>query len=393
MKLRDENYDYIQYFVMLVISFTVYLSNQMVVNTVTKFASTITTSSQVIGFVGGMWGLASFLTRPFSGQVVDNEAHKKLLIVCMAGMVISNLMLINADSIIAILASRFVNGVAWGFGSTVCVTTACDALPKERMIWGLGFYTMMQTLAQVIGPSIAIWIIEQYSFSALFAVTFTIMLAALGLSLFFRSKHKRREVRAYSFSLKGMFASKAFIPSSLLMCNTMEVSAVSGFILIYAESIGVTGLSLFFLVQALSIVFTRPFVSKFTTLKNQYYVTVFSEILIVIGLVNLFFASTTAAFMVSALLFGFGKSGAQPALTNMCVSSVPQDERGRASNTYYTFQDLGQIFGANIAGMLAGMLGYGGAFLSIGLIVFAILLFFIFAYMIPHMREDLHEFV
>ena len=387
MKLKGEDYDYAQYLILLVISFTVYLSNQMVVNTVTKFANTLTTSSQLIGFIGGMWGLASFFTRPFSGQVVDNEAHKKLLIVCMFGLVLSNLVLIGADSIPAILISRFLNGVAWGFGSTVCVTTACDSLPKERMIWGLGIYTMMQTLAQVIGPSIAIWIIETYSFRALFITTFLIMVIALVLSMFFKTKHQRRVVRKYSFSLKGMFAPKAFIPSSLLMCNTMEVSAIAGFILIYADSIGVTGLGLFFLVQALSIVVTRPFVSRFTTQKNQYYVTIFSECLIIIGLVNLFFSRSTAGFMFSAVLFGFGKSGAQPALTNMCVSSVSQDERGRASNTYYTFQDLGQIFGANIAGLLAGVLGYGGAFLSIAFIVAAFLLFFIFAYMIPHMRE------
>lgn len=358
-----------QFVMICVISFAFFLSNQMVVNTVTKFAGAMDATAQMIGFIGGAYGIFALLMRPVSGQMVDKYAHKPLMFVGIGLLLVSNLLLLVAKQPSVLLLSRILNGIAFGVVSTLCMTTACDALPPEKMTSGIGIYTMMQTLAQVIGPSIAISIIDVKPFHSLYMLTTAIMGVALLLCLGFRSSHTLQKNVRISFKPSSMFTFKAFKPGSVLMCNVMQISAVSSFLLLYADSIGVTGLSGFFTVQALMIIVTRPFVSKFANERNAYPVVFISEMLIILGLVNLFFADSTMDFMLSAALFGLGKSGYQPSLMSMCISAAPAQERGRASGTAYACNDIGQFLGSYIAGYVVGILGYRFAFLTIALII------------------------
>lgn len=385
-KMQKINYS--QFIIISVIAFAIFLSNQMVVNTVTKYADTMGVSVRIMGLIGGIYGGVALLTRPFSGQVVDKERHKPLLFVCVLILIASNLLLIFAANWIFLLISRAVNGIAWGFGSTLCMTTACDALPKEKLASGIGIYTMTQTLAQVMGPSVALWLIENTSFRHLYGLTTSIMVAALVPAFFFKTGHRPRKDLKYSCSLRHMFALKAFFPASMLMCNTMQIAAVASFLLLYADEVGVLGLSFFFTLQAMAILLTRPFVSRYINHNNSFAFVIISELMIISGLVNLFFADTTVHFIISAILFGMGKSGAQPALTSMCVISVPENERGKASNTSYAFNDIGQFIGSYIAGIAASIWGYRYAFVSIGLIIAIGLMVFIAAYMIPMMKKN-----
>lgn len=386
MGTKKSNEGILQFIIICIIAFTIFLSNQMVQNTVTKFGKTMMSSTQMLGFLGGMWGLASLLTRPFAGQVIDNENHKPLLFASVFILFLSNVLLIWANNIFFLLCSRAINGLAWGFGSTVCMTTACNALPKEKMAGGIGIYTLMQVFAQVLGPSLALVIIDHYSFHVLFMLTTGIMVIAFFMVFLFKTNFVPPEKRSYAFTIHKMFAPKAFIPASLLMSNIMQISAVAAFLLLYADSKGIMGLSFFFTIQAISIMVTRPIVSKYITERNSYAFTIVSELIIILGLLNLFITDTTFGFVISACLFGLGKSGSHPALMNMCISSVGKNERGRASNTSYAFQDFGQILGSNIAGFFAGIWGYAYAFLSVAVIVTAFTIFFIIAYMIPQLN-------
>ncbi len=376
-----------QFVIIMVIAFAIYLSNQMVQNTVTKYANTMSASTHLIGVIGGTFGIIALITRPFVGQVVDRSNHKKLLFASVGLLIVSNIVLVFATNPIYIIGSRAINGLAWGFGSTLSLTTAANALPKERLANGIGIYTLSQTLAQVIGPSIALYIIDTSGFKSLYLVSTTIMTIAFILVTFFKTTHVAIENSPISIKIKDMFAVKALLPTLVLMSNTMQVSAVASFLLIYADELNVTNLGSFFMIQALSILFTRPFIAKFINEKNIYVFTIVSEFMIIAGLLSLFFAQNRTYFIIAALLFGIGKSGSQPPLQSMCMSSVPQKERGKASNTSYAGQDLGQFIGAMVSGYIASFLGYRYAFAGISIIVTLMLIVFILFYMIPHLKK------
>lgn len=369
-----------QFVIICLISFCFFLSNQMVVNTVTKYAKELNASTQLIGLIGGAYGFFALVMRPVSGQLVDSKSHRILLFSGVSLLLVSNLLLIMARHAILLFFSRMVNGLAFGIVSTLCMTTACNALPPEKLASGVGIYTMMQTIAQVIGPSIAIKLMETTNFKFLYIVTTFIMGVTLILCFCFKTNFVPKSGCPLTFHLKNMFAGKAVVPGTLLMFNVMQIATVSSFLLIYADEIGVGGLSFFFTIQALAIIVTRPIISRF--LKSEYYktFTLIGELFVIAGLVNLFTASTTTLFMVSAMAFGLGKSFYQPSLMSMCIESVSKEQRGRASNTAYAFNDIGQFAGSYISSLLVATLGCRFAFLGMGILIAMGTVFFCIAY-------------
>jgi predicted MFS family arabinose efflux permease len=388
--MRKNGDNRVQFIIIMIIAFTIYMSNQMVGNTVTKYADSMYASTQLIGFIGGTFGITAMVTRPIVGQIVDRGNNKTLLAVCVAALIVSNSILVVATKPIELIISRAITGIAWSFGATVCFTTAANALPRDKLAGGIGIFTMSQTLAQVLGPSAAIWILGRYSFSKLYIVATAILVLSLFLVLFFQTKDTvTKSVKfKFTFRFKEVFAVKAALPTMMLMCNAMQTAAVSSFILIYADEKGIVGLGFFFTLQAMSIMVTRPFISKNINDENSYYFIIACEILIIMGLLNLYFAKNLTKFVIAAVFFGVGKSGSQPALQSMCLKAAKTNETGKASNTFYAGQDVGQFAGSYIAGIAAGLWGYKYAFASIAVIVTLGLIIFIVFDMLPKKKSS-----
>ena len=379
--------NYQQFIIISIIAFVIYLSNQMVSTTISKYAHSMQATSQLIGLIGGMFGIVALFTRPFSGQVVDKKNNKVLMFICITLLLLSNICLVIAKNEVYLLLSRAINGFGWGFGSTLCMTTACNALTKEKMASGIAIYTLAQTLAQVLGPYLAVKIIELQSYKHLYYVTTVLMLISFILAFIFKTNMKEKKDAKYSLSIREMFAFDAMIPTLISVSNAMDNAAVTAFILLYADSLGIKNISYFFSLQAIAVLTCRPLISKLINDRNINYIIVVSEMIIIAGLVNLFFATSLIYFIVSAILLGIGRSGAQPAIVSLCVTLVPSDQRGKATNTNYAGHDIGQFIGANFAGFIAGTFGYKYIFLFITLPIIFALFIFGRAYITPHSQN------
>lgn len=378
--MEQKKVNYKQFLIISVIAFVFYLSNQMVATTISKYADSMNATSQFIGLISGMFGMMALFTRPFVGQMVDKENTRHLMFATTIILLLSNAILLVAVNPYFLLVARAFNGFGWGFGSTLCMTTACNALPKEKMTSGIGIYTLAQTLAQVLGPSMAAKLIEITSYMFLYSITTGLMILAFVLIFISGLSGVTPTQRHYSFSIKEMFAVNAWVPTLMTVCNSMVISSNTAFILLYADSLGIKNVSYFFTIQAIVILCCRPILSKIMSDKNITKAIVFCEIIVVIGLLNLYWADSFLNIMISAVLFGFGIAGAQPALMSLCVDAVGENERGKATNTSYVGSDIGNFSGSYLAGLVAGLLGYRYIYLSICLPVILGLLVFVKKY-------------
>ena len=384
---EKDKINYQQFTIISIIAFVIYLSNQMVSTTISKYANSMQATPQIIGLIVGVFGVMALFTRPFAGQVVDKKNNKVLMFMCISILLLSNICLIIAKNEFYLLLSRAFNGFGWGFGSTLCVTTACNALPKENMASGIAIYSLAQTLAQVLGPYLAVKIIELLSYKNLYYITTVLMMVAFMLTFIFKTDMKGKKDTKYSLSIKEMFAFDVIIPALISVSNSMENAAVTAFILLYADSLGVKNVSYFFSLQAFTILAVRPLMSKIVTNRNINSVIVISEIIIIAGLVNLFFAKSLIYFIFSAILFGIGRAGSQPYIISLCVNLVSTDERGKATNTNYAGYDIGQFMGANFAGFIAERFGYKYIFLFVTMPMIMALFIFVRTYMVPGLRK------
>lgn len=345
-----------------IVSFLVYCSNQMVGATISKFANYMGATASCVGTVAGSFQMVALFTRPISGQAVDHGNKKFLLSFSMFIILISTIGLLFADNVILLIIFRGINGLGWGIGSTLLMTLATGFFPKEKMNTGIGIYSMGQTIAQAIAPTMALGIVAVKGYNYLYRYNVILMIGAFVLSLFIHVETTKTPNYTYSFKFRDFFAREAAMPAILQFCNQIANAAITAFLVLFAESIGIINVGFYFTLRAVVLFACRPIIAYLADAYGTNKILIPCEILQVLSFLALVLANGEIYFIISAILMGISISGSQPALMSLCMRCVPESEHGKASNTNYMVTDLGGFIGSNIAGIVAAYVGYRSLF-------------------------------
>ncbi len=351
-----------QFVAIFVIAFLAYLSNGMVAQTLPKFAKTLGATSQVIGTLSGIFAMCALLMRPVSGQLVDNENKKMLLRVCIGIIMVSVTGLIFSHEVWLLILFRGVNGLGWGIGSTLCMTIASNCFTLEQMGTGISIYGLGQTIAQAVGPPIALQIASLFGFNFLYQFNMVICTIAFILTFFIKIEEEKKQ-KKYSVSFKQMVSIPAIAPAAVTLCNSIAMSSITAFLVIFADSISVANIGIYFTIQAIAVLVVRPVMGKLLDKYGLLKVLIPCEIFMILALALIFFANSLVHFIIAAVLMGSGTAGSQPALMSECIKRSPSNQRGRASNTSYIGTDIGGFLGSNLAGVVVAMVGYRNLYL------------------------------
>lgn len=352
-----------QFLEIFVIAFLVYFSNGMLSQTLPKYAHVLGATSQVIGLLSGMFATCALIMRPFSGQMVDNEDKKLLLRITIGIILISVTGLTFSKRIWMLILFRGINGVGWGIGSTLCMTIASSCFPKESLGIGIGIYGLGQTVAQAFSPMIALEVVQYYSFNFLYRFNVIICVIAFILTYFIKIEESAKKTKDYSFKPNQIVCFPAIPPATMTLCNSIAQASITSFLVIFAESISIMEIGIYFTVQACTVFIARPFVGKMTDRFGLLKVLIPCELSLVLGLAIIYFSNSLWFFIVAAIFVGTGTAGAQPALMSECIKRAPSDQRGRASNTSYIGTDIGGMLGSNLAGFVVSLVGYRNLYL------------------------------
>ena len=150
----------------------------------------------VIGFVAGVYTLATVFMRPIVGVVIDRLGRKGvlglgLLIMCFASVLFALLPVVSL-----VLVIRFIQGLGWGMANTASPTLASDIIPQKRFGEGMSWFTQGNAIASVLAPGVSLAI--YYSFGAQISVIVSACFFALAFVVLFVNADKvkaREEVR------------------------------------------------------------------------------------------------------------------------------------------------------------------------------------------------------
>ncbi|MBP2650846.1 MAG: arabinose efflux permease family protein [Firmicutes bacterium] len=352
-----------QFISIFLIAFLVYFSNGMLAQTLPKYAFDLGATSQIIGVLSGTFAMCALLLRPVSGLMVDNEDRRLLLRITIGVILVSVTGLTFSKQVWLLIVFRGINGLGWGIGSTLCMTIASSCFSKEKLGSGIGIYGLGQTIAQAIAPVIGLNVAQAYSYNFLYQFNVIICAAAFVLTYFIKLDTSSKKERKYSVSLKEMVCLSAIPPSVVTLCNSIAQASVTAFLVIFANSISVTQIGVFFTVQAAIVLVARPLWGKLTDKYGCLKVIIPCEFLIASGLLTIFFSQALWQFLLAAVLVGAGTAGNQPVLMAECIRRAPPEQRGRASNTSYMGTDIGGVVGSNLAGLLVTLIGYRNLYL------------------------------
>ena len=366
--LRQQNrspFYNLQFMLIFSIAFMIYCSSQMLMLTLPKFANELGATSQAVGLLAGIFAMCALSMRPFAGQIVDNENRRTMMRIVLFLILVSVFGLTLSKNYWMIVVLRGLNGIAWGIGSTLFMTMATNCFTEKNMAGGIGIYGLGQTIAQTVAPTFALPLANTFGYNSLYRINVVLISICLVLTLFIRTESREKHNRHYSVNLKNMIHIPALLPASLTLCSAIVKSSIQAFLVIFAGTMNIANIGMYFTVQAISIFISRPILSKMADRHGLLKILIPCEILAVAGILFVAMSYSVPGFMIAAVLMGVSAGGEQPILMAECVKHVDPSKRGRASNTNYVGTDIGQFAGSNLAGVLVSIFGYRGMYRAV----------------------------
>ncbi|MGI6105419.1 MAG: MFS transporter [Raoultibacter sp.] len=317
-------------------------------------------SDSLLGWITAITTIAAILIRPFCGFILDRFGRRGIFLLGIFLMGLSSAAYLVFPAVGILFVIRFIHGLAWGISSTSSQTVASDTIPPKRFGEGMGMFALSASLALAIAPGLAFETYTRSGFSSVVIIGIVALAIAFVIAFFLKYKTVDKPTK---FRFAGMLEKRSALPACIMFFLSATYGALTTFLAIHALNQGVDNIGLFFTIYAVAVALSRPLLGKLIDKKGYALVLVPGLILLAIAQVVLAFASTLSAFLLVALIFGFGFAGSNSTLQAMAVAGVPLNRRGAANATYLVGFDCGIGFGAVISGIIAAAIGYSGLYL------------------------------
>lgn len=276
--------------------------------------------------------IGTVVSRPIAGRVIDAVNKQRLLLIVSVLLFFLMAGFLLAYRFEIALSLRLIHGIVFALGTTASAAMAALVLPTRRKGEGIGYFAVSGNMAMVVGPLVGLILIEHFGASVLF-----LFLSLMAACAIVSGNGKRLPAcvvcpsgethRGFHFS--DFFEKKA-LPAVILGGLVFFVyGGVLTFIPMYTRSLGIGSYtSLFFLVFALVIVVSRPFVGYLFDHHGSDYTVYPGFLFFSAGF--LLFSQVEGAFLLllSAAVLGIGFGALAPAFQTIAVSSAPFFPRG-----------------------------------------------------------------
>ncbi|MEC1259321.1 MFS transporter [Bacillus swezeyi] len=315
--------------------------------------------------------LSAIFARPFSGAVIERFGKKRMALISVVLFTLSSFLYVIIQDIYVLLGLRFFQGIWFSIITTVTSAIAADLIPSARRGEGLGYFAMSMNLAVVIGPFIALNLLDKMSFPALFTLFSAIVTIGILCTALVRIPKKNDKVSAvFKLSFSNMFEKGALRIATVGLFVSFCYSSVISFISVYAKSLGlIEASSYFFLIFAVTMMITRPFTGKLYDKIGPGIVIYPSIIIFCIGLCVLAFTNSSAMLLLSGAVIGIGYGSITPCLQTLAIQASPPHRSGYATATYFTFFDTGIAVGSYVFGLIVAQTGFSNIYLFSGIFV------------------------
>ena len=323
--------------------------------------------------------LSAIVVRPFTGKVLDVAGKRKMLWIALVFYLVCTALYYFIKPFEVLLVLRFVQGIWFSIVTTAALSIAADIVPIRRRGAGLGYFNMSTNLAVVLGPLIALYVIQSYSFDVLFIVMSILMVVGVLTSISAPVGIVTEKSLVKNKLKIGDLFEKGALPVAILgSLIAFSYASVLSYLSIYAQEKELLAMaSTFFLVFAAVMLLTRPFTGKLFDEKGPKYVIIPGFISFAIGLVLLANMDTAVAFLVAGAFVGFGYGALIPSFQTLAVQSTKHERSGYATATFFTFFDTGIAIGSYVLGLIAIHFGYQSVYLMSGAMVFVVFIIYL----------------
>jgi MFS family permease len=349
-----------RFFLMWSYTFTVFLSAFQLLPTAPFHILSLGGSQLEAGLFLGFLTYASALSAPLTGAIADRIGKRRVLIIASLTITGFSLLYAVAPSYHVILALVLIHGVFWSGLLSSSSSYVIDIIPKARRAEGLGYWGFASVMGVAVAPWIGLWLFDHGGWRTLCfeAAGLNLVMAAIAWSL---PPDKRHE-HPRSMHPRDLVEWPVLVGAITLFLYSFSYGAITSFVAVYAESVGVTPKALYFSAFSLTILATRPFIGRYADRVGHARLIVPCLAMIVLGVWVLAIADSRAMFLVSAVLFGVGFGSAYPIFVAHLMHHVAEHRRGATFGALIGAFDTGIGTGSIAVGWISERYGFSRAF-------------------------------
>jgi MFS family permease len=312
-----------------------------------------------VGVVIGSYAITGLLLRPVAGRLADTRGRKPMVLAGAVLVTIGGLLYLPNLGIAGLIAARLVLGAGEGTVYTAGSAWIVDLAPPERRGRVLGLYGLAVWGGLSVGPLVGQLILDQGGYHAVWI--FAAAMPALG-ALIAVTARDPFVPRAHA-EPHPLIAPEAVRPGFAIALASFGYAAVATFIVLHLEARGVGHGATVFGAFAAMIVLTRLVIGDLPDRVGATPVAAAATLGEAAGLVLIAIAHSLPVALIGGLAMGAAFSLLNPSLMLIALGRVSESARGAAMGTYTAFFDAGVGLGAPLAGLVAALTDYEGAFL------------------------------
>ena len=329
-------------------------------------------SAVIAGLAIASQYLATLLSRPSAGRLVDSLGTKPAIVYGLIGIAISGVLTTLAVmleqwpwlSLGILLVGRVFLGIAQGLIGVGTITWGIGQVGSQHTARAIGWNGIASYGAIAIGAPLGVVMIDRLGFASLGVALLLLALLAL---LLIRKKPSIPVISGVRLPFWSVFGLIAPYGISLTLAS-IGYGTLTTFITLFYIDRGWVGAAYCLSVFGVCFILARLVFTNSINRLGGYTVAIACMAIETVGLTLLWLAPGPAYALAGAGLTGFGLSLVYPALGVEAVKQVPVSSRGAGLSAYAVFFDLALAVAGALMGAVALNLGYAWIFFSAALL-------------------------
>lgn len=352
------------------INFIVYLVYYLLMVIIAVIAqSNLHASLGQAGLASGIYIIGTLLARLIIGKKLELIGRKATLRYGALFYLLTTIAYLYIPTIPILYLVRLLNGFGYGALSTATNTIVTAYIPRARHGEGINYYGLSTSLAAAIGPFLGMVLLNATNFHFIVAFSITLVFIITIMCYLFPVKNvqltqEHRDLLNQT-SFDSYIEKKALFIAGMAFLMGLSYSSVLAFLSSYVKVIHLVQVSsLFFVVYALVITFTRPLSGKIFDAYGDKFVMYPSYLFLSLGLILLSITNSSWLLLVSGGVIGLGYGTFMSNGQAVCLTTVKDEHRiSIALSTYFIGLDLGLGVGPYLLGELRTYLSFQNVYL------------------------------
>jgi len=342
-----------------------YAHNSLLTPAIPLYVTHLGGSPFMVGLVLAAFATTSVLLRPLIGHSADTWSE--------AGVLASGCLLLGASLLVFLIpfaevamAANALRGIGWAALNTGGYALLALIAPARRRAEASGYYSGVQGGASILFPAVALWLIDAplggfravIALSAAFAAAGAVTSLALGRHAPSGGAAASADLGAARWNPFAMIDREVLLPSALLFCLNLSYPAMSGFLVLYARTIGIENIAWYFVASGATNLLARPALGRVGDRIGAGPSVAAGFILELLALLLLAFAPGFALVLAAGVLFALGNAMGSAMTLALAIQRANPERRGRAMASFSIAYPLASGAGALWTGSAVEVAGY-----------------------------------